>query len=512
MTSPPGIRITLGRLVAALAVVLPALSLVPLGGLWLIEKGYALPWAIGACLLTLAVWLLLRSVLRPVPGATANPSATGDGQLPDPGWTPAEVAAWTEVDRIAEAIDVDRLDTREAVLALGQQTIESVARAIHPDRKEPLWQFTAPEALALVEQVARKLRVLAADSVPLGDRLTIGQMLQVYRWRGAAGMAEKAYDLWRIIRLLNPVTAATQELRERLTKEVYAWGRTELATRLARVFVREVGRAAIDLYGGRLSVTLVRVETHMTAETRGDTVTTDAPAEPIRILIAGRIKAGKSSLVNALAAEVKAAVDVLPATAAVTPYRLEHEGVPAALLLDTPGLADDAAAISRLADTALSADLVLWVVDASRADRAVDRQGLDALRAAFAARPDRRPPPVLLIATHIDRLRPFAEWQPPYPLGPDATGKAASIRDALAAAADDLGVGVEDTVPVSLAPGRAAYNVDAVWALISRRLPEAEGARLVRVIRDLSSGIDLARLWSQTRGAGRVMIDTLRRS
>jgi hypothetical protein len=512
MTSPSRTRITLGRLVAALAVVLPALSLVPLGGLWLIERGYALPWAIAACLLTLAAWLLLRSVLRPAPGTTAHPSATGEAQRPDPGWTPAEVAAWAEVERIAETIDVDRLDGREAVLALGQQTIEAVARAIYPERRDPLWQFTAPEALALVEQVARKLRTLAADSVPLGDRLTVGQMLQVYRWRGAAGMAEKAYDLWRIIRLLNPVTAATQELRERLTKEVYAWGRTELATRLARTFVREVGRAAIDLYGGRLAITPDRVEAHVTAETRRDAAVADAPAEPIRVLIAGRTKAGKSSLVNALAAEVRAAVDVLPATPAVTPYRLEREGTPAALLLDTPGLTDDAAAIARLTEAALTADLVLWVVDASRADRAPDRRGLEALRAAFRARPDRRPPPVVLVATHIDRLRPFADWQPPYPLSPDATGKAASIRDALTAATGDLEIAIEDAVPVSLAPDRLAYNVDAIWALISERLPEAESARLVRVLRDASSGIDLARLWAQTRGAGRVMVDTLRRS
>ena len=74
-------------------------------------------------------------------------------------------------------------------------------------------------------------------------------------WRSAIGMAEKAYDIWRLIRLVNPVTAAAQEAREQITKHFMPTCATRWRSQLAGAYVREVGRAAIDLYGGRLRVT-----------------------------------------------------------------------------------------------------------------------------------------------------------------------------------------------------------------------------------------------------------------
>ena len=133
----------------------------------------------------------------------------------------------------------------------------------------------------------------------------------LYRWRGALALAEKGYDLWRIVRLLNPVAAATQELRERFTRQIYEAGREHLARRLARAFVKEVGRAAIDLYGGNLRVTAGAAARRTSPPPRAPTwrLPRRAGSEPIRILVAGQTGAGKSSLVNALANAVEAAVD-----------------------------------------------------------------------------------------------------------------------------------------------------------------------------------------------------------
>ncbi len=218
------------------------------------------------------------------------------------------------------------------------------------------------------------------------------------------------------MRLLNPVSAATQELRERFTRQIYDMGREHLARRLARAYVKEVGRAAIDLYGGNLRVTAAQLDAHVTAASRRDMAAAEArEAEPIRILVAGQTGAGKSSLVNALANAVEAEVNAVPATTRFTAYKLTHEGLPAALLIDSPGLTGTEP-LDALIEGAAQADMVLWVSSATRAAREIDAQALAAIRNHFAAEPNRRRPPMLLVLTHIDGLRPFNEWEPPYDL------------------------------------------------------------------------------------------------
>ena len=321
-----------------IALALPLISLVLLGSLWLWQNGYVLYWAIAACVVTLSAYAIERWILRDAVKRAPPPEDPQDAA--DPLWNARENAAWDAVRHIIETLEPSELDSRDAVLALGTRTIDAVAKKMHLGEKEPLWKFTVPEALALIERVSAELGPLVRESIPLGDRLTVGQLMTIYRWRSIIGVAESAFDLWRIVRLLNPASALTQEMRENVTRQLYDWGREELARRLAAAYVREVGRAAIDLYSGRLSVPAATLATHVTKATREDRAEPEL-AEPLRVLIAGQVGAGKSSLVNALAGEVKAAADVLPATKGFTAYQLIREGSPEALLIDSPGLGMD---------------------------------------------------------------------------------------------------------------------------------------------------------------------------
>lgn len=485
------------------ALLLPTLSLVPLGTLWLWQHGYIIYWAIGSCIAVVGVYFFERRLLTPLAPQAIPETATADAG--DDRWTPRQAEAWQDVTTFAATAGSERLASRDAALALGLETVELVARRLHPERADPLLQFTVPEALAVIERASANLRGFIVESFPLGDRITVAQLMWLYRWRGALQLAEKGYDLWRIVRLLNPVSAATQELRERFTKQIYEAGREHVARRLASAYVREVGRAAIDLYGGNLRVTDVELRGHVTSASREDlAAAADRQSEPLRILVAGQTGAGKSSLLNALANAVEAVVDALPTTARFTAYRLTHEGLPAALIIDSPGLATEEQ-LPALMEAADDCDMVLWVVAATRAARSVDAAALAALRAHFAARPNRHRPPMLMTLTHIDRLRPFGEWAPPYDLAAATQGKALAIRGAMEAAGRELGFAADEIVPVRADPGAAPYNVDVLWAKLIALVPEAQRARLLRTLGDVTGASGWASVWSQAVGAGRVI-------
>lgn len=502
--------------ILVVALLIPALTLIPLGSLWLWQHGLLYYWAAAALLVVAVVYGLQRRIF---PAATAKKAAEDARSAFDDeqsaketlGWSPIEEQAWADVKLLARNTDPGTIASRDDLFKLAQVTVETVAKRIHPEEKDPLWQFTLPEAFALSERVSRRLRMIASEQIPFGDRMTVAQALDIYRWRGAVDLAEKAYDIWRVLRLANPIAAATQEARERMSKALLQWGRDHISRRMIETYVLEVGRAAIDLYGGRLRVSAEVIKDYVSPDSAADVAAiAQARAEPLRILIAGQVGVGKSSLVNALAQRAKAAVDVLPATAKFTPYALERDGFPAALLVDSPGLAGDKDQIDATIERAADCDLVLWVVGAHRADRHIDSTGLGALRAHFATRLNRRRPPLILVLTHIDRLRPFDEWQPPYDLEKGEDPKSVNIRSAVAAAATDLGFDADEAVPVSMVDSAKPYNFEALWLRIAETLPEATRAQLLRCLHELRDEWSWSKLWSQTASAGRSIAKAVR--
>ncbi len=200
-------------------------------------------------------------------------------------------------------------------------------------------------------------------------------------------------------------------------------------------------------------------------------------------------------------------VDALPSTQSFTAYKLTHEGLPAALLVDSPGLTGRGG-VDAVIRNAANVDMVLWVASASRAAREPDRQALTAIRQHFAGEPNRRRPPMLLVLTHIDALRPFHEWDPPYDLSEAKRPKAQAILGAMQAAGEELGFAPADIVPVRIDGGAAPYNIDALWARIMELVPDAQRARLLRSLSDLRGAPAWSTLWAQAANAGRVIKDT----
>lgn len=481
-----------------LALLLPMLSLLPLGWLWLWERGWALYWVAGAFTLSAVAFTVQAIALRRTLREAPEPVEAMDEVAADPSWTAREQAAWTAVEAIAANVKPSELTDRDRFLNLGLRAIEAVARQIHPQDRNPLWKFTIPEALALVERVSGDLKPFVIENIPLGDQLTVGQVLKIYGWRSAIGMAERAYDIWRLIRLVNPVTAAAQEAREQITKHLYANVRDQLAKQLARAYVREVGRAAIDLYGGRLRVSEAVLSTHVSATTLRDRGQATGRAEPLRILVAGQAGAGKSSLVNALSKEVRAVVDAPGGTRDYQAYEVELEGLTGAMVIDSPRIGAAAKAQRAFADKASDSDLVVWALGANRDDARVDLAAISAIRSHFAKRPHRRLPPIIIALTHIDKLAKRL----PGPHG-EIDLEDPAVVETVRLVAEGLGVPKNDVVPVSLVPGYTPFNLEQLSMRIAARVPDARQAQLLRLMEDAAPKWSVRRVFGQAGNAAR---------
>jgi predicted GTPase len=485
------------RLAALLLWALPVAVLLPLGVFWLWQSD-ALSWWLAALAACSAAGYGLQYGLRRRDRQLLAGAATG----PDPHWPPTADGAWTAVERLVEEVKPEDWPLHDGgrLWTLGQRTLGTVARHYHPEVERPLLELTVPHTLLIIERASRDLRATVAEQIPFSHRLTIGDLLRAWRWKASAERLLNVYRAGRLV--INPADALLSEIWGQLRNRSYGVAWTELHRWLLREYVRKVGYYAIDLYSGRL--TLADVEPTAISRADLDRAAAAPTGEPLRILVLGRANAGKSSLINALFGRLTAATDVLPdTTTTLTPYRLERDGLNTALIFDSPGCDTELLDDKALRAAAMTADLILWVCAAQRADRQADRLGLDAMRAGYAARPDRRSPPLLIAVSHIDQLRPSREWQPPYDLLNPQGAKAVNIRAAVVAVAADLAVPVAAVVPVCLATGRI-YNVDdALWAAILERQDEANRVRFLRCLESRKRQENWTLLGRQLANAGR---------
>jgi uncharacterized protein len=474
-------------LLVSAAAVLPLVLLIPLGALWLWQQGWIIWWLLAAAILGVTFYAYirwLRARVRREQAQQAAPEGEAAVSRPDPDWSSRDVAAWQAVLEVARTTDGKIIADYRLMLAAARQTIEVVAAHYHPEQRDPVWRFTLPEALLLSERVSVRLRRAVLANVPGSHLVRMGQLIRMWEFKPAAERGAKVFRavnaVVRAARVVNPLGALVAEARGQLVSMALGEAGDHLKVTGVRIWIEEVGRAAIDLYSGRMR--LDPGEIRALAETEGlapGTVMGPLPG-PLRVLVAGQAKAGKSSLVNALLEDASAAVDVLPLTAGFNAYELRREGLPEAILIDTPGL-ENQEGVGRMVEHAWECDCLVWVVAAHRADRALDRAALDQVRARFAAEPHRILPPVLVVASHVDRLSPAREWAPPYNIDAPRTEKEVAMRASLEAIATDLAVPPAEVVPARLNPLAQAYNIEVLGAELARRVERARRSRSLRL-------------------------------
>lgn len=482
-----GWAILLGLILFAL----PVLILLPLGLLWLWQEGWLFWWLMVAVAVTLAgylpaAWWRFRQ-RRSRANTQPDPETTSSDPVSDS--SPRDLAAWEEVRELARSADRNIVTDRDQLLAQARMTIEQVARHYHPEDRDPIWSFTVPEILMLTERVSIRLRVVVMDHVPGAHLIEAGHLVRAWEYKPVATTGLRVFrhlhNAWRVTRLANPVSALLAEARQQLVGAAMNEAGDYLRSEGARIWVEEVGRAAIELYSGRLRVDLDRLHALAATEGPGASVSEAPLPGPLRILVAGQVNAGKSSLVNALLGEPVAAVADAPLTAHASGYHLQRDDLPGGLLVDTPGLRS-IADIARLVQRAWESDLLVWVVAADASSHALDRDAIDAIRARFAADPRRSPTPIVVVLSRIDRLGPE------YP------------RDIRTRVATVLDLPELDVMPACLEAAAQDNALDAFWVLLATHYPQARRCRAQRL--HLQAGRhDWRKLLHQTVGAGKAI-------
>src|SRR6266545_2685479 len=355
-------------------------------------------------------------------------------------WTERDNAAWEKVLAKAksyEKITGEQIEDPKHYTDLALDLAKQVAETYNPGAPDPFEHLTLPEVLACVELASADLDELVQKYVPGSHMLRIRDMK---RARKAVGWYKTGMNVyWAGAAIFDPVQTALRYLAskaalgtliDRIQDNIVLWFHT--------AFIHHLGRYLIELNSGRLKVGVKRYRELMaqhqappaddpnarpepTPAAVGDAAITAAAQtaigpKPITMSVLGSVKAGKSSLVNALLGRNAATVDRLPVTAGVR-YDYTLPGGQPMSILDTSGYGQDGPSDEDFAaavEASRDADLILLVTQATNPGRQPDVDLLDRLRAWFAAKPHLKMPPVVVAVSHIDLLSPKAEWNPPY--------------------------------------------------------------------------------------------------
>lgn len=498
------------RLLIVTLFTLPVAVLVGAGGLALLRTG----WFFWLWWLLPAAWGLGYLLARQTPFAVDG--AASAGARTPAYWTERDRAAWRLVEEIArEGLrrPASQLVEGDFYIRTAERLALELARFYHPGARDPISALTLPEILAAAQLALADLAELVDTFVPGSRQLTVG------RWRQLA-LAPEWYDTvsnigYAFSALLGPASTASRYLVSRLVLgPAFELMRHNVVLWFYGSFVHQVGLYVIEMNSGRLANGAKAWREHVgryreALDAKEDTPPVASPARAaVTIAVIGQVNAGKSSLVNALLGERRAATDVLPLTAEVTSYELAENDLPRVILWDTAGYAGGVG-LARDAERAVAvvreADLVLVVLDALNPAREADQIVLRRVAAWFMENPKYPRPPMLGVMTHIDQLSPVLEWSPPYDGWRRADSprpKEQSIRAAVEFNRGQLEPFIVDVVPVCCDPARRYGVDDELFPEIVALLDEARGVLLVRTLHRSETGGEIIRSLRQARALG----------
>lgn len=418
---------------------LPVLFYVVVGMLALYQVGwfYWMMWTLPP--MWIAAWLVGRAWPAPKLHQTAQRQPLTAPSF----WTPQDAAAIAVVETFrSEVADVDynNIADLNRYVQDGQALAARLAQHYHATGTDQLLHpLTLVEILAVMHLALDDLEGWVLKHVPGSHLVTIGQLQKVPTYVNAFDWVQKLVFVASAV--VNPARLAAYPLWRKSGQVTF-----ELQNELIRAFyqryLHQLGYYLIEMYSGRLQggSQLYRERFGAMAAAihagGGDTSLLERMQDvSTTIALVGQVKAGKSSLINALMKDQVAETGLLPETRSVARYQLALPHSEQHLtLLDTPGYSE-ADVTSRQRQEILraveAADILLLVMAANVSARDADLQVVRHLQQHYRRQPHLKPPPMIGVVTHVDLLRPLREWSPPYDWRRPDSAKARSMAEAV---------------------------------------------------------------------------------
>ena len=418
-------------------------------------------------------------------------------------WTARDKIAWAKIDAKAksyEKVTLDQISNAKHFMDLSLELAVEVGKVYNPDSEDPFDTLTLPEVLACVELASNDLNKMVQKYIPGVHLLRIRD---ARRAKQAYGWYKTGSDVyWAGAAIFDPISTGLRYLAsrkmlgglmDRIQNNIILWFHT--------AYINELGRYLIELNSGRLKVGVNRYREILAMhqeppfEEATATPATQTPgssqetAEPvptapkaITIAVLGTVKAGKSSLVNALLKKQSATVDRLPVPSGIR-YDLALPEGQRVTLFDTSGYGETGpgdAEFAKAAEASRDADLILLVTPAMVPGRKSDVDILDRLKAWFNLNPRLRMPPVVVVVNQVDLVSPKAEWKPPYNWKDGKRPKETNIRECLEVVKEQIGDRADSVIPTCAREGETFGIEDGIVPVIVAHLDHARGAAILK--------------------------------
>lgn len=414
---------------------------------WLVVIAGVLPLA----------WMVAWLVSRCWPPPKLNRSAHWTPLRASDFWTPQDVAAIEVVEAFRRQVaDVNQLTIVDPnrYIQDAQELTQKLAVHFHPNANgstlEPLHvlnPLTLVEILSVIHLAVEDLENWMLENVPGSNLATVGQLGQLLRLAKAWDIGQSIFFIATSI--ANPSRLLTYPLW-RSTGRVTVELQNEVIRAFYQQYLSHIGYYLIEMYSGRLkggSRVYRQQFGHIAAAVHtagGDVAQLAKLADSnTTIAVVGQVKAGKSSLINALMKDNVATTSILPETRQVQCFEFAlPESTSVIRLLDTPGYSEADISKRQRAETrsaAEVADIILLVMAANVPARQSDVELVRDLQQHYQTRPHLRPSPIIGVFTHIDLLRPVREWTPPYNWRKPSSSKEHSMANAVGYARELFG-------------------------------------------------------------------------